>query len=473
MNVEHKYVLEDDVIRDAGEIALQQIGEEGNIIYLDLPAIEQKSEDERNKHRFAFQEVVKHIEKNGTYDPENKTIHLKSGGVISWADPYNSKISGNGGDLPIKHITRSPGISSRLKRKGRITEFPQVLVFGTDTLSRGLRDVYYNGPNPKDLTLDQLLIEGFEYDGKGNQVDILEETLRNFQYFRLNDNDDLTFQLLYSLKSNDRKTRFRINEDKEPSLLRVDANNWGETIIPNFKPRNLRQKLCFRNFTHENIETHIISGGSGSGKTILPYAGAIMHLLGNEKQRKRGEIKDSITLFKSTSKIADDDEGYLPGTSFEKNWPFMKSYKKAHDLLGLYEIVSFEDLLADPRERKQNNLPKGMYLPSRTPAITTPNLMYERGETYEKEVVLVDEAQNYTPYQMKQLIERVGEQSTLFIVGDYDQIDNPKLSPEFNGLVYAANVLDSNLPTLGMMNFDENYRSQVAEVMRAHKAPRD
>ncbi|MFW6286095.1 MAG: PhoH family protein [Nanoarchaeota archaeon] len=474
MKLERKYVLEEDVIKAAGDIALKKIGEEGNVVYVDLDKIERESENSQNKSQYAFQDFLKYLNKEGVYDYENKLIHLKSGGKLSWLDPYKSIIEDQNADIQVKHITRSPGTTSRLKRVGKIPEFPQVLIFGTDILEQGLKDVVYNGTNPNNITLDQLLESGFEYDKKGNPINILEENLFNFQYLRLNNNDDLVYRLVFPLVENSRGNRSRIDESRDPELLKMNPNVW-DNVIPNFRPKNLRQKLAFKSLSLTDIKVHLLSGGSGGGKTILPIAGAFLHLLGTEKKRQNKELKEGITLFKSTTKIGNDDEGFLPGTTFEKNWPFMKSYKKAYDLLGLNEFTDFDNLLLDPKERKTDAFSKGsgLYFPANQAVIRTPNLMYERGETYENEIVMVDEAQNYTPYQMKQLIERIGENSLLYIIGDYDQVDHPKLSPEFNGLVYAANVLVPNHPRLAMMNFDQNYRSQSAEIMRAHKAPRD
>lgn len=163
----------------------------------------------------------------------------------------------------------------------------------------------------------------------------------------------------------------------------------------------------------------------------------------------------------------------------------MESYVDAHNLCGI-ESLSFQDLLVDPRQLTKDELlnrnkrtveafGKGLYLPARRSAIEIAHLEFCRGRTFENCYIIVDEVGNFTPYEMKQLYERVGINSTLAIIGDPFQVDNPLLDEEFNGLVYSANKLYGNasFPRNGLIQLDENFRSQLAEESRKYKAPRD
>mgnify|MGYP006293949753 CR=1 FL=1 len=100
------------------------------------------------------------------------------------------------------------------------------------------------------------------------------------------------------------------------------------------------------------------------------------------------------------------------------------------------------------------------------------HLRYARGRTFENQIILVDEAQNFSPFEIKQLIERVGIGCKIMIIGDPEQIDNPNLDKEFNGLVYAAHTFYNKHPRMSMIKLYQNYRSQSAEIMREKKAPK-
>jgi len=264
---------------------------------------------------------------------------------------------------------------------------------------------------------------------------------------------------------------------EQANLVRLKPDNATYEFIKysaNFKPRTLRQKIAMNNLSNPDIELHIVSGGSGSGKSVMSYFAAFNHILGNEKDRKSGKVKDRIVLFKSNDIIGgkDREQGFLPGSKEEKDWPFMKSYQDAHNLCGLGNIP-FENML-EGFKGEANRVGEGLYLPKRCPPIEIENLNYARGRTFENCVIIVDEAQNYTPFEMKQLIERVGVGSVIYLVGDPMQVDNPRLDTDYNGFVYAANLYFKNShPRMSMIEFDKNFRSQSAEIMRAHKAPRD
>ena len=474
--IKHEYAIELDVIATAGEIALKKIGEEGNVIYLDFETLERRAADKKDSDRHAFEEVLGLITETCEFEPDKKRAYLPSGGIISWDNPNGTA----------QHITRCVATKSRLKRQKKLVDFPRFLVYGHEVLTQGVIDVNYNGV-VEEMTFQNLMDTGLH-----------EDLLMNNQFFKINGRTDHVYQLQHKLISNIDGSRYRVNEDVDPEFAWMNPHNF-TSRVPGFKPRNLEQKLAFVNAIRNDIEVHVITGGSGSGKTVTAYAAAVHHILGTETQRKDGEIKDRIVLFKSNDIIGgkNREEGFLPGTTEQKNWPFMKSYKDAHDLIGLGYFRPFEKMLLPPEKEeikddnyhnagkskskstshkaqvKIDNKLGDYYLPARTPAIETEQLIYARGRTFENCVIFIDEAQNYTPYEMKQLIERAGRGSVIYIVGDPEQRDNPLLSEDYNGLTYAANIFFRDHPRFSMVNLDKNYRLQAAEIMRSHKAPRD
>ena len=90
--------------------------------------------------------------------------------------------------------------------------------------------------------------------------------------------------------------------------------------IPTFQPRNLEQRLAWRNLTNQDLEVNFLTGGSGSGKTVLAYAAAFERILGNEKLRNEGKIPEGIVIFKTNDIIGGKDRqfGFLRDSLDEK-----------------------------------------------------------------------------------------------------------------------------------------------------------
>lgn len=452
-NEEKVYYVEEDLIEIAGEDPLKRLAEEGNTVYLDIENIERRADNSKDKFQDQFQEALRFIY-SGNSQIHEQTVQVPTGGNISWAETKNLDT--------ITHITRKEGKRSALKRKNIKSDYPRFLQYGEDILDQGLIDVQWCD-DPKKLTLE----------------DLCNQTGQEFQHnqiIRINDGDDLLHKVQYPLNQV-KEGRFRL-EEEGGRLENFSANH--TRAITGFKPRNLEQKIGIQFCQDKNIELQIIAGGSGSGKTVLAYAAAINLILSDKKGKAQ---YDGIKVFKSNDIIGgeDRDPGFLKGTAFEKHAPFIQSYIDAHELLGFgsqKDGIRFSELLADPNfddpefGRRQKDTMLGLYLPQNNKAIEVTHLNYSRGRTFEKNVVLVDEAQNYTPFEIKQLVERVGQDSKIFLIGDPEQIDNSKLSKNFNGLVYAAGLFFGTHPRFAITKLNETYRSQSAEIARDHKAPK-
>ena len=454
----HKYYIEEDIIEVSGSEALKRLSQGENEVYLDIDSIERRADDGKDKHQLQFQEALEFLHQ-GEVESSTSSILSPSGGRISWEGIDNERSIQEG----IAHVTRRKGLQSKLKRSGIPNEFPDFLKYeyGRDVLDEGLIDVEYSG-DPKKAKLDELLEE--------------RELFQN-QLVRFNGCDELIYRVAYRLEEV-RRGRWRIDEENG-ELKKMVPGHTGH--IPGFKARNLEQKLGIQMLQDRNTEFHIIAGGSGSGKTVVSYAAAINMILSENKNRSQSY--EGIVIFKPNNIIGGEDrgEGFLKGTSWEKNLPFFESYYDAHKYLGFDSEkggIPFSELLADPQvedsefgRRKQHEMFQ-MNLPQYDRAIEPTVLSYSRGRTFEDKIVFIDEAQNYTPFEMKQLLERTGEGSKIFLVGDPEQIDNSKLDVEFNGLVYAANIFYGTHPRMSITKLNENYRSQTAEISRDKKAPK-
>lgn len=189
-------------------------------------------------------------------------------------------------------------------------------------------------------------------------------------------------------------------------------------------PKNMGQIMFANSLMDKDIPLVSAIGAAGSGKTIMAIAAAIQQVLIKPK------LYDKIIITRPIMPVG-RDIGFLPGDVNEKmaEWvrPFMNNIeyiKKQNEQKGkgkvsMEKITPLLDL----------NLCKDIMevLP----------LTYIRGSSISNAFIIVDEAQNATPSEMKTIITRVGENSKLVLTGDINQIDNKFLSRECNGLTMA------------------------------------
>ncbi len=209
----------------------------------------------------------------------------------------------------------------------------------------------------------------------------------------------------------------------------------GEKVVPLFykdvkplgiSPRNIGQKFMLEAFLTDskNAPLVIVKGPAGTAKTLFSLATGLHKVMeeGEEGYRKLLVCRPNVTM--------DEDIGFLPGTEEEKIMPFMRP------------IFDNLEILVDSDEKERYKNEKELYdkikeLFDRR-IITTEAVAYLRGRSIVKNWVIIDEAQNLTPKQVKAVITRVGQGTKLILVGDPDQIDQPFLDSRSNGLCYAS-----------------------------------
>lgn len=171
------------------------------------------------------------------------------------------------------------------------------------------------------------------------------------------------------------------------------------------KPRRINVDLIPRNLAQEEYvsELHNVcrrlvfaTGPAGTGKTLLATLKAIQSLI-------RGDT-DKIIITRPTVG-ASEDIGYLPGDLNEKMEPWV---------LPILDI--FHEFWT--KEETAQMLFEG--------TIEIAPLAYMRGRTFKNSIILLDEAQNCTPEQMKLILTRIGEYSRIFVTGDLEQTDHKK-----------------------------------------------
>ena len=205
-------------------------------------------------------------------------------------------------------------------------------------------------------------------------------------------------------------------------------------------PRSFEQRMAFELLLNDEIKMVTLVGRAGTGKTLLALACGLSKVLGEERYNKLLVSRPIMPLGK--------DIGYLPGT---------KDDKLSHWMGPIFDNLHF--LLAS-EERDPDDVIKRLIQEER---ITMEALTYIRGRSISKQYVIVDEAQNLTPHEIKTIISRAGADTKIVLTGDPQQIDNPYLDANSNGLTYVVERM-RNQPLAGHVTLTKSERSELAGV---------
>ncbi|MCR5215843.1 MAG: PhoH family protein [Lachnospiraceae bacterium] len=228
-------------------------------------------------------------------------------------------------------------------------------------------------------------------------------------------------------------------DDKESSVVELDGDVVARTILGKpIKPKTLGQKEYIKTIQEKMIVFGL--GPAGTGKTYLAMAMAINAFRRDEVQR--------IILTRPAIE-AGEKLGFLPGDLQSKVDPYLRPLYDA-----LYQIMGAENF--------QNNMEKGL--------IEVAPLAYMRGRTLDNAYIILDEAQNTTPAQMKMFLTRIGFGSKVIVTGDLSQKDLPK--DQQSGLDVALKVLEhvDDIGICTLTNADVVRHPLVQKIVKAYEA---
>ena len=186
---------------------------------------------------------------------------------------------------------------------------------------------------------------------------------------------------------------------------------WGITA------RNREQNFACNLLLDPEIDFVTILGPAGTGKTLLALAAGLFQTL--ERNRFSEIIMTRVTI------PLGEDIGFLPGTEEEKMEPWMGA------LMDNLEVLTRSEEGGTWGRAATNDLLRNR--------IKIRSLNFMRGRTFLNRFIIVDEAQNLTPKQMKALVTRAGPGSKMICLGNIAQIDTPYLTETTSGLTYVVN----------------------------------
>jgi PhoH-like ATPase len=274
---------------------------------------------------------------------------------------------------------------------------------------------------PRDV-IDQMYKPGAEVEAK------LERALAPNEFVLLKDEQN---------PSHTAMARWHAGKGKLVPLLRVNKEGvWG------IRPRNMEQSYALDLVLNDELKLVTIVGKAGTGKTLLAIAAGLHKTTEESLYQKLLVSRPIFPLGR--------DIGYLPGDVEQKLNPWMQP---------IFDNVEFLMNLS----RADKKAGRGYHELMDLGILEIEPLTYIRGRSIPNQYIIVDEAQNLTPHEVKTIITRAGDNTKIILTGDPFQIDNPYVDATNNGLVHVVNRFKDER-IAGHVTMTKGERSQLAEL---------
>jgi PhoH-like ATPase len=232
----------------------------------------------------------------------------------------------------------------------------------------------------------------------------------------------------------------------QPGTVRHLSKNY--ELLWNIQARNREQRLAIELLMDPQVQLVTLVGQAGTGKTLLAIAAALQCTIRNHQYDRLLVSRPVIPMGK--------DIGYLPGAKEEKLSAWMQP---------IYDNLVYLMREAPVSGKKKNKMSPHDRMDKlfREKTIEIEALTYIRGRSIPGQYVIVDEAQNLTPHEVKTIISRAGEGTKMVLTGDPYQIDNPYLDVSSNGLTYTAERMKGE-SIHGHVTLKKSERSHLAAL---------
>ncbi|WP_373049620.1 PhoH family protein [Vulgatibacter sp.] len=220
-------------------------------------------------------------------------------------------------------------------------------------------------------------------------------------------------------------------------LIRLPKEGiWG------IRPRNKEQSFAMDLLLNDDVKLVTLVGKAGTGKTLMAIAAGLT------KTMEEG-VFHRLLVSRPVFPLG-RDIGYLPGTVEEKLNPWMQP---------IFDNVEFLMNLS----RSDKKAGRGYHELMDLGVLAIEPLTYIRGRSIPNQFIIVDEAQNLTPHEVKTIITRAGDGTKIILTGDPYQIDNPYVDSTNNGLIHVVNRFKHE-KVAGHVTMTKGERSQLAEL---------
>lgn len=317
----------------------------------------------------------------------------------------------------------------------------KVLIITKDSNLRIKADAF--GIGAEDFEADKVAVDEF-YSGFKN-IEVSSKVINDFY---TNRSIDLDYEPKWANQF------INLVDEKDPSQSVLGIYNQDTDKVEMFEspkenvwgiyPRNMQQACALNALLDDNIKLVTISGGAGTGKTLLAIAAGLTKTTDEDQYQKLLVARPIFPMGK--------DLGFLPGDLDEKLNPWMQP---------IYDSLDF--LLSGGMPSSKNRLSRSYLELINQGMLAVEPLTYIRGRSLPNQYFVVDEAQNLTPHEIKTILTRAGEGTKIVLTGDPAQIDIPYMDISNNGLTYVIEKFKGQ-SIAAHITLQKGERSELATV---------
>jgi PhoH-like ATPase len=242
--------------------------------------------------------------------------------------------------------------------------------------------------------------------------------------------------LLTSLEQSSAICKYNPQTKRLEPLAKLTRDIWG------VHPLNFEQKCALDLLLRDDIKLVSLVGQAGTGKTLLALAAGLKKVFDDGIYNRILMSRPIVPLGK--------DIGYLPGTKEEKLYHWMQP---------IYDNLEF---LCQSSKGQGNGVETQKWI-LESKKIEMEAVTYIRGRTLPKIFMIIDEAQNLTPHEIKTIVSRAGQGTKVVFTGDPTQIDNPYLDKDSNALTFIVSKFKQH-PIFGTIFLERTERSELAAL---------
>jgi len=213
-------------------------------------------------------------------------------------------------------------------------------------------------------------------------------------------------------------------------------------------PRNVQQTMALDLLLDDEVKLITLVGGAGTGKTLLAVASGMAKVYAEKRYERLLVARPIMPMGR--------DIGYLPGDKDEKLTAWMQPIFDNLEYLLSTRGSHLQNADSQSTDQRINKLLADGKL------VLEP-LTYIRGRSIPHQFIIVDEAQNLSPHEVKTIVSRVGEGAKVVFTGDVEQIDNPYLDSSSNGLSYLVDRMKGH-GLVGHITLAKSERSELASL---------
>jgi PhoH-like ATPase len=381
--------------------------------------------DERGRNA---RHAIRFLDEYGRKGSLSDGVKMENGSVLR-------VVMTHAGDVPIDLIADKPDnkiifTAYQLAKEGRMVFFVSKDINArVKATALGIKAVDYE---KQKVNIDKLYSGYTELDATADNV----ATLRAAGRLKWSDTAPPNHYFLLHDRVNDESVLSRyIGATSE-----LEYVDYKMPTVAGVRPLNDQQRIAFDLLMDESINLVTLVGKAGTGKTLLAIAAGLRMTLEDQKYSRVLVSRPVIPMGK--------DIGYLPGHKNEKLSHWMQPlFDNLEYILSVYKrqnVKSAEQLMTSK-------------------VIELEALSYIRGRSLPGQFIVIDEAQNLSPHEVKTIVSRAGEGSKVVLTGDPHQIDSPYLDASSNGLSYLVEAFKGQ-EIFGHVTLLKSERSQLAEL---------